>query len=462
LDFAPVIQEYVKEKQYGEQSFSVNLTLSSEQFPVKKGDFIGRAGNSGASGGPHLHFEIRDTEKQSPLYYGAHGIFPVVDQIPPRLTRLQFYSYSVQSGIPRSTMIKEVDVASTTTPIWVTDTFYVAMGAYDRMEGSNAFLALDKYQIYIDELEVYTYAKTDLPPSMGRYLNSFLQYDQRVNHNHTLLKTWVEPGNRVDNLVTSLSNGLFSLPDTLVHHLKIVLTDDSGNKSVYRYKIAKRKSEHTPCPVKGKALLWVMDNYFETEGLQLYIPFGALGKNIVFHVERAELPILPNRVFYAPIWRIGSPSEPLLKPMRIKIAAQIPEAFKEKAIVVSVSKEGVCSSAGGAWNDPFLETTTYHFGDYTVTIDTIPPTITPRFKEGADLRGTKQLSFRIGDDLSGIKSYEGFIDGEWALFEYDAKYRSLSYTFDKKRTGSGKTHRLELFVTDNCNNLATYKTTFTW
>ena len=462
LDFAPAIQQFVKEQQYEQQSFSVNLLLLPDIFPVKKGDFVGRAGNSGDSGGPHLHFEIRDTETQSPLNYNAHGLYPVTDNISPTLRRVQFWGYSVQGGVPRTELIKSLDVGSSATVIPVSDTFYVAMGAYDRMEGSNAYLALSTYDIYIDNNKVYTYQKSDLPPSTGRYLNSFLQYDQRVKNDHTLLKTWVEPGNMLPHLVTTTDNGLFTLPDTLVHQMRIVLTDDSGNESVYRYKIARQSAVQVPSyALEGRVMIWAMDNYYETEGLQIYLSWGALGKNIDFYVERREAPSTPERSFYAPLWRVGSPFEPLLKPMRLAIYAQVPEELKEKALIVSIANDGKCTSAGGSWKGGYLETNSYNLRDYSVTIDTIPPVITPGFKS-TDLRGAKQMSFKIRDDLSGINAYHGYIDGEWVLFEYDAKTATLYYLFDKNRIGTGKKRQLELIVTDNCNNISKYNTSFIW
>jgi len=462
LDFASAIQEYVKEKQYEMKSFSVDLSLTPEQFPVEKGDFVGRAGNSGASGGPHLHFEIRNTETQGTMNYSDYGLFPVTDNTPPRLTRLHFWGYSIQAGIPRTALIKAVDIASPPQLIAVSDTFYVAMGALDRMEGSYATLALSAYELYIDDVMVYRYKKKNIPPSMGRYLNSFLQYNYRVKSDQTLLKTWVEPGNMVKNLVETSHHGLFSLADTLTHALKIVIRDDYGNESVYRYLIAKRKSvQMVTMPLQGNAVMWAMDNYYETEDVQLYLPFGALGKNIDFVVKRIEPPLNAGRNLYAPLWRIGSTGEPLLRPMRLAIRAHVPLVYREKAVVVSIDRDGRSASAGGRWNGDFLETNTYNFGDYTVTIDTVPPRITPKFT-GTYLRNVKQIGFYIRDDLSGIKSYEGYIDGVWALFEYDAKYASLYYVFDKKRVGSGKNHQLELMVTDNCNNTVIYKTSFIW
>jgi hypothetical protein len=72
------------------------------------------------------------------------------------------------------------------------------------------------------------------------------------------------------------------------------------------------------------------------------------------------------------------------------------------------------------------------------------------------------LRIRITDDLSGIKSYEPFVDGKWALFEYDQKNNVLIYRFDPKRIAKNSDHLLELTVTDNKDNQSTYTGNFKW
>ena len=64
---------------------------------------------------------------------------------------------------------------------------------------------------------------------------------------------------------------------------------------------------------------------------------------------------------------------------------------------------------------------------------------------------SRGIFLRIGDNLSGVKSYAGKIDGKWVLMEWDFKTKILSYTFNNDIV-PGK-HIFELTISDNKNNI---------
>ena len=66
-DFASKIDSIITEKQYKSKKFEINYYPKKNEIKVKQKEFIGKSGNSGSSGGAHLHFEIRDAKTQNPI-----------------------------------------------------------------------------------------------------------------------------------------------------------------------------------------------------------------------------------------------------------------------------------------------------------------------------------------------------------------------------------------------------------
>jgi hypothetical protein len=75
-------------------------------------------------------------------------------------------------------------------------------------------------------------------------------------------------------------------------------------------------------------------------------------------------------------------------------------------------------------------------------------------KPGKNVSRQASLMLKISDNLSGIKSYRGTINGKWILMDFDAKRNLLTYQIDEHMP-KGKSN-FQLVVTDAVGNKTNY------
>jgi hypothetical protein len=116
-------------------------------------------------------------------------------------------------------------------------------------------------------------------------------------------------------------------------------------------------------------------------------------------------------------------------------------------------------SCGGTFDNGFVWGKTKSLGVFSVSIDTMAPILKPlNLINNKVMSKETYIKFLLTDNLSGVTSYNGYIDGKWVLFEFDAKASLLKYKINLP--SELKSHNLVLDVVDERGNSKKYSYRF--
>jgi hypothetical protein len=459
------IEEYVKKAQYEKELFEVELFPAKDEIKVTKGQVIGFTGNTGSSGGPHLHFEIRDEKTEqpiNPLYFG----FIVPDTVKPRIKSVAVYPLEENSTVngkqrPKIIKVSYANGKHTLKPadsVTVSGAVGFAVETFDGENNSPGPNGVHRVELHVDGSKVYSHVFETFAFDQTRYVNAHIDYPEKRASGQALQRSFLLKNNKLGIYHEVANRGVISFTDSAYHKVKYILSDINGNTTVLEMKVKSK-------PPRTAKLVYLADiekkfdcmkeSNFASDDIKVNIPANALYEDIEFRCSKSK-DTLKGAI--APTHHVHDPDVPLHLPCTIMIKTKpIAHSLQSKALVVSLNEKR--SSEGGEYLDGWVTAQVKSFGKFTVMLDTIAPSIAPvNIAPGKVLTKARTISVKISDNLSGIKKYRATVDGKWILMEYEPKQSMLYYTFDEK-VGSGQ-HTFNLEVTDAKGNTAKYEAKF--
>ena len=457
--FSPRMDRLVKQWQYAHQQYEADIRLQPTEYPVAQGQLIAFSGNTGHSFGPHLHLEIHDTrswDMYDPLeFLGSY----VNDSVPPQIHGIMAIPQQGRGVFNDSEDPSTLNPSpSTLNSAWGPVGF--AIYADDYMQNSHNHYGIRLTQLMVDGQEVFRADVNGIPYSMNRMVNSWGDYDYYYHHSRWYLKSFIEPGNTLPILKADAQRGIVIFNKERDYHLEFILTDYFGKQTRQSFVVrgvpsTKNFQLSTFNSQLSTLLHWNKTNVISRPGMQLVVPYGYVGTD-------AELDVTVDWTGrLSPAYTFSERSCPLFYEAELSIAPRYQRPDPSKFFIGCHFGNHIY--LGGTYKDGWVTAKVKDLGGcYELLYDDEPPLIEAKSTDPQGL-----LRFEIFDEWSGIKSYKGYIDGQFVLFK--AQTQSLT-TYPSKPTPiacrlsntpvkpTGSMRHLKLVVTDNRDNEQTYET----
>jgi len=448
-NFSPELNNYIKSELYKSKKNSIKKFPKKNEFIISKGSLIGYSGNTGRSFGPHLHFEIRETKNQdaiNPLMFN----YKYVDQERPIIRGLYIINEdnSLVKKLPvRKKISKLNDSTYISDIIGYNGKIGIGLDIYD-IQYKNLYNqnGIYKVELFIDSILSYSYQMNKIKFSENHFKKIMYDYQSLIERNKKVLKIYTPRNSNLSFLKKNSFNGIINSDNYKDNSVIIKISDWNENSSYIKFRLKSVDIKSTETSYQGIEILTDQDYTLNKNSSIIEIDKNTFYDDLLLNIS-----------YNSDTLDLGKEKDPFRSSVRVKLPHKITDTMRlRQSFIGKIINERI-SYLSSKKNDSFIYTNTSSLGKYIISRDTLKPEIIPiNFKSNSNIKGKRSLRFRLKDELSGIKSYSSYFNGNWALFEYEPKSNLIFHNLSDGVIENGE-NELIIKYEDGVGNKGVYK-----
>lgn len=449
--FTNVVAERVRDKQYAERSFTVDVTFEPNELRVEEGEILAYAGNSGYSFGPHLHFEVRDSsgvELYNPMLFYKDKID---DTIAPRASKVVVYPASglgvVEGGAESLAYGVQNGVVADTVNVW--GKIGLGIKALDYMNGTRNKYGVREIELLVDGVTRFRSCMDNFSFKENTLINAWVDYERYAKSGEWFQRSFVLENNPLRALQTDGNRGWVVVDEERLYNVEYRLSDYHGNESRVAFclrGVRQALPDAEPCE---HYLYWFLNNRVERDGVCLSVPGGELFESVGLNIGHSE-----GNFGFSRRFAVGDRLLPFRHRASLSLKVDSVHLVDTSKLYIRCVDGKKGFSVGGRYSCGRVTAEIARLGCYEVAIDTVAPELRPVNEKNWARSG--RVLFYVKEKETRLESFNGTVDGNFILFAYSSKNGTLELDFKKEGVARG-VHLLRLEVVDAYGNSTVYE-----